>query len=60
MEIVLEKNRKIFIEELSFKDICDGLDRRKEKFEKSGRKGNSPEEVWVKSMNRKNTFLTSK
>ena len=42
---VLE-NRKMFIEELSFEEICIDLDMRKERFEKSWRKWNSPEEVW--------------
>ena len=60
MQKVLEKKKKMFIDDCSFKEICDNLDRRKEKFEKSWRKWNSPEEVWVKLINRNNTFLTSK
>ena len=56
---VLEKKKKMFIEELSFKEICDELDRRKKKFEESWRQWLSPEEVWVKLINRSyyNTYI---
>ncbi len=57
---VLEKNNELFVEEISFKEICNTLDSRKESFKKSWRKGNSPEEVWSKLINRDNTFMTSK
>ena len=57
---VLERKKNLFIEELSFNEICLELDARKERFEKSWRKWNSPEEVWWKLLKRNNTFLTSK
>jgi hypothetical protein len=50
----------MFVEDLSFNEICLELDIRKKRFEDSWRKWNSPEEVWSKLLKRNNTFLTSK
>lgn len=57
-----KENKKNYIlnNEYTFKEICDNLDKRKSKFEKSWSKGSSIEKVWDKYLDRKNTFLTSK
>ena len=57
---ILEKNNELFVEEISFKKICETLDNRKKSFEESWRKWITPEKLWINLINRDNTFLTSK
>jgi len=60
METVLEKKRKMFIEDYSFKELCDELDKMHEEYISWNMKTYTIEEVWDNIKNRKNTFLTSK
>jgi len=48
------------MQEISFKELCDSLDKQHEKYLSWKAKLYSVEEVWNNVRNRKGTFLTSK